>query len=208
MQWLNPKTSASLCLSDQYSPQYCQPTSSEMHMKFSLWEYIYNVFLRLGKCKMKFKTWQIFYTVGTMAWASRQTTMQPLTWNWSYVNVECFGIESLTKLISTIAQRLGDDFDVSKSPHIMVIVFAPNCRLRIGIKWFIVSHWSWHAVWRWWRWPCNPRYWWWSYECHNLCKIVRCQGIMLIASSVIYQAIWLAQLTVSFLNYLKIREAD
>ena len=52
----------------------------------------------------------------------------------SYAIVECLGTESLTELISTIAQRLGDDFDVSKSPHIMVISFAPKCRLVIGIK--------------------------------------------------------------------------
>jgi hypothetical protein len=36
---------------------------------------------------------------------------------------ELLGTESLTELISTVAQRLGDDFDVSKSPHVMVILF-------------------------------------------------------------------------------------
>ena len=127
---------------------------------------------------------------------------EPLTWNWSYANVKCFGIESLTKLISTITQRLGDDFDVTKSPHIMVICFAPNSRLLIGVKWFIVSHWSQDAVWRRWRLPCNPSYWWWSYECHDLCKVVKCQGIMFIAGSIIYHAFWPTQLTVCFLNYL------
>ena len=30
-----------------------------------------------------------------------------------------------------IAQRLGDDFDISKSPHIMVHFFAPYCRLQL-----------------------------------------------------------------------------
>ena len=45
-------------------------------------------------------------------------------------------------------------------------------------------------------------------QCHNVRKIVNCEGIMLIAGSVIYHAFWLGQLTVCFLNYLQNKEAD